>query len=192
MPELRRNAFLTHPDLDATILPLRHRHRRAPRDDERDGLPARDAPRSDRRHRRHDAQGRRTARHHGQRLCQRLARPAVAADLRQSRSAQLSLHLELADFLRQRARRRSAPARRALFRERSASASSRTSATPSTPPARPFLSGAIAHFDCELAHEYQVGSHSILDRSRALVRRAPGSPLGYFNGGFHDFGIHVD
>ncbi len=56
----------------------------------------------------------------------------------------------------------------------------------------PVLSDAIAHFDCELAHEYQVGSHSILIGQVVSCGARPGSPLGYFNGGFHDFGIHVD
>lgn len=56
----------------------------------------------------------------------------------------------------------------------------------------PVLRGTIAHFDCELSHEYQVGSHSILIGRVLSCSARPGSPLGYFNGGFHDFGIHVD
>jgi flavin reductase (DIM6/NTAB) family NADH-FMN oxidoreductase RutF len=56
----------------------------------------------------------------------------------------------------------------------------------------PVLGGTIAHFDCELSHEYQVGSHSILIGRVLSCSARPGSPLGYFNGGFHDFGIHVD
>jgi len=56
----------------------------------------------------------------------------------------------------------------------------------------PVLEGTIAHFDCELAHEYQFGSHSILIGRVLSCSARPGSPLGYFNGGFHDFGIHVD
>jgi flavin reductase (DIM6/NTAB) family NADH-FMN oxidoreductase RutF len=56
----------------------------------------------------------------------------------------------------------------------------------------PVLSGAIAHFDCRLEEEHHVGSHSIMiGRVLSCAARA-GSPLGYFNGGFHDFGIHVD
>lgn len=55
----------------------------------------------------------------------------------------------------------------------------------------PVLSGTIAHFDCELAHEYQFGSHSILVGNVISCSARPGSPLGYFNGGFHDFGISV-
>ena len=56
----------------------------------------------------------------------------------------------------------------------------------------PVLSGAIAHFDCELAHEYQFASHSILIGYVISCGARPGEPLGYFNGGFHDFGIRVD
>jgi flavin reductase len=56
----------------------------------------------------------------------------------------------------------------------------------------PVLMGTIAHFDCELAQEYHVGSHSIMLGHVISCSARPGSPLGYFNGGFHDFGIHVD
>ena len=56
----------------------------------------------------------------------------------------------------------------------------------------PVLDGSIAHFDCEVAQEYNVGSHSILIGNVLSCKSRPGSPLGYFNGGFHDFGIHVD
>jgi len=56
----------------------------------------------------------------------------------------------------------------------------------------PVLADAIAHFDCELANEYKLGSHSILVGHVLSCGARPGSPLGYFNGGFHDFGIHVD
>ena len=56
----------------------------------------------------------------------------------------------------------------------------------------PVLSGTIAHFDCELAQEYHFGSHSILIGHVLSCGGRPGSPLGYFNGGFHDFGIHVE
>lgn len=56
----------------------------------------------------------------------------------------------------------------------------------------PVLRGAIAHFDCELTEEHHAGSHSILIGRVASCVARPGSPLGYFNGGFHDFGIYVD
>lgn len=56
----------------------------------------------------------------------------------------------------------------------------------------PVLLGTIAHFECRVEEEHHAGSHSIfLGRVVACVAR-PGTPLGYFNGGFHDFGIHVD
>ncbi|HZV76405.1 MAG TPA: flavin reductase family protein [Candidatus Babeliales bacterium] len=56
----------------------------------------------------------------------------------------------------------------------------------------PVLLGTIAHFDCALTKEYRFGSHSILIGQVVSCAARPGSPLGYFNGGFHDFGIHVD
>jgi flavin reductase (DIM6/NTAB) family NADH-FMN oxidoreductase RutF len=56
----------------------------------------------------------------------------------------------------------------------------------------PVLSGTIAHFDCELAAEHQLGSHSIFIGQVMSCSARPGSPLGYFNGGFHDFGIQVE
>jgi flavin reductase (DIM6/NTAB) family NADH-FMN oxidoreductase RutF len=55
----------------------------------------------------------------------------------------------------------------------------------------PVLHGTIAHFECRVAQEHLAGSHSIfLGRVVACAAR-PGTPLGYFNGGFHDFGIQV-
>jgi flavin reductase (DIM6/NTAB) family NADH-FMN oxidoreductase RutF len=56
----------------------------------------------------------------------------------------------------------------------------------------PVLRDAIAHFDCELVEEYHFGSHSILIGRVVSCSARAGSPLGYFNGGFHDFGIRVD
>lgn len=56
----------------------------------------------------------------------------------------------------------------------------------------PVLRDTIAHFDCEVVEEHHVGSHSIFIGAVRASRARTGSPLGYFNGGFHDFGIHVD
>lgn len=56
----------------------------------------------------------------------------------------------------------------------------------------PVLAGTIAHFDCELAQEFEAGSHSIFIGRVLSCSARSGSPLGYFNGGFHDFGIQVD
>jgi flavin reductase (DIM6/NTAB) family NADH-FMN oxidoreductase RutF len=56
----------------------------------------------------------------------------------------------------------------------------------------PVLAGTLAHFDCELVAEHHVGSHSILIGRVLSCSARPGTPLGYFNAGFHDFGIQVD
>lgn len=56
----------------------------------------------------------------------------------------------------------------------------------------PVLAGTIGHFDCEVAEEHHAGSHSIfVGRVVGCAARA-GTPLGYFNGGYHDFGIRVE
>jgi flavin reductase (DIM6/NTAB) family NADH-FMN oxidoreductase RutF len=56
----------------------------------------------------------------------------------------------------------------------------------------PVLGEAIAHFDCEVEQEHHVGSHSVFIGSVVSCRARRGSPLGYFNGGYQDFGIFVD
>jgi flavin reductase (DIM6/NTAB) family NADH-FMN oxidoreductase RutF len=56
----------------------------------------------------------------------------------------------------------------------------------------PVLPGTIGHFDCEVVEEHHVASHSIfVGRVVGAVARA-GTPLGYYNGGYHDFGIRVE
>ena len=55
----------------------------------------------------------------------------------------------------------------------------------------PVLRGTMAHFDCELAEEHHAGSHSILIGRVVACRARAGSPLGYFDGGFHDFGLEI-
>ena len=56
----------------------------------------------------------------------------------------------------------------------------------------PVLAGAIAYFDCEVAAEHHVGSHSIFIGNVVSCAARSGSPLGYFNGGYHDFGITIE
>ena len=56
----------------------------------------------------------------------------------------------------------------------------------------PVIRGAIAHFDCVVTEEHHAGSHSIFIGSVVDCAARSGSPLGYFNGDFHDFGIHVE
>jgi flavin reductase len=56
----------------------------------------------------------------------------------------------------------------------------------------PVLRGTIAHFECEVIEEHHAGSHSIFLGRVVACSARPGTPLGYFNGGFHDFGIKVE
>ena len=56
----------------------------------------------------------------------------------------------------------------------------------------PVLSGTVGYLDCEVAEEHHAGTHSIfIGRVVAAAARA-GSPLGYYDGAFHDFGIRID
>jgi flavin reductase (DIM6/NTAB) family NADH-FMN oxidoreductase RutF len=55
----------------------------------------------------------------------------------------------------------------------------------------PVLDGTVAHFDCELAHELQFGSHSILVGRVISCSARSGSPLGYLDGTYYDVGIPV-
>jgi flavin reductase len=54
------------------------------------------------------------------------------------------------------------------------------------------LRGIVAHFDCEVAEEHHAGSHSIFIGRVLSCSSRPGSPLGYYNGDFHDFGIRIE
>ena len=54
------------------------------------------------------------------------------------------------------------------------------------------IRGTVAYLDCEVAEEHRAGSHSIFIGRVLSCASRPGSPLGYYNGAFHDFGIRVD
>lgn len=54
------------------------------------------------------------------------------------------------------------------------------------------LRGTVAHLDCEVAQEHHAGSHSIFIGRVLSARSRSGSPLGYYNGDFHDFGIRIE
>jgi flavin reductase (DIM6/NTAB) family NADH-FMN oxidoreductase RutF len=53
----------------------------------------------------------------------------------------------------------------------------------------PILAGAVAYFDCIVEAEHHAGSHSIFIGSVQACAQSEGSPLGYFDGEFRDFGI---
>jgi flavin reductase (DIM6/NTAB) family NADH-FMN oxidoreductase RutF len=55
----------------------------------------------------------------------------------------------------------------------------------------PVLAGTIAYFDCSVSEEHHVASHSIFIGRVQACRARPGSPLGYLDGGFADFGIEL-
>lgn len=54
------------------------------------------------------------------------------------------------------------------------------------------LGGTVAHLDCEVLQEHQASSHSIFIGRVLSCSARPGVPLGYFNGGFHDFHLRVE
>lgn len=55
----------------------------------------------------------------------------------------------------------------------------------------PLIDGCIAHVECRVSGEHHAGSHSIFIGEVVEAHARDGSPLGYFNGGFHDFGIEI-
>ena len=54
------------------------------------------------------------------------------------------------------------------------------------------LEGIVSYLDCEVAEEHHAGSHSIFVGRVVACASRSGSPLGYYNGAFHDFGIRID
>ena len=54
------------------------------------------------------------------------------------------------------------------------------------------LRGAVAHLDCDVLQEHHAGSHSIFIGRVLSCASRPGSPLGYYNGDFYDFGIRIE
>ena len=55
----------------------------------------------------------------------------------------------------------------------------------------PVLNGSLAHLDCQVTGEHHVGSHSIFIGTVLSAAIRSGSPLGYFGGEFHDFGLTI-
>jgi flavin reductase (DIM6/NTAB) family NADH-FMN oxidoreductase RutF len=56
----------------------------------------------------------------------------------------------------------------------------------------PVLDGALAFLDCELAEEYSAGTHTILIGAVVACGADTGSPLGYFDGTYRDFGVATE
>ncbi len=55
----------------------------------------------------------------------------------------------------------------------------------------PILADTLAYFDCELAEEHTAGTHTIFIGSVLACDGTGGSPLGYFNGAYADFGCRI-
>lgn len=53
----------------------------------------------------------------------------------------------------------------------------------------PVLDGSLAYFDCTLAEEHTTGTHTIFLGNVLDAGAFDGSPLGYFDGGYHDFSL---
>jgi len=56
----------------------------------------------------------------------------------------------------------------------------------------PILDGALAYFDCRVESETHAGSHSVFIGRVVDCDGRAGSPLGYFDGGFQDFGVRAE
>jgi flavin reductase (DIM6/NTAB) family NADH-FMN oxidoreductase RutF len=56
----------------------------------------------------------------------------------------------------------------------------------------PIIDGALAYFDCTLAEEHTAGTHTVFLGDVVDCGWANGSPLGYFDGGYRDFGCIAD
>ena len=56
----------------------------------------------------------------------------------------------------------------------------------------PVLVGTVGYLDCEVAEEHHAGTHSIFVGHVLDAAARAGSPLGYYDGAFHDFGIRID
>ena len=55
----------------------------------------------------------------------------------------------------------------------------------------PVIDGALAYLDCTLAEEHTAGTHTIFLGSVVACGYADGSPLGYFNADYRDFGCRI-
>lgn len=55
----------------------------------------------------------------------------------------------------------------------------------------PVLEGVLAYLDCALAEEYVAGTHAIFVGRVVACGAAAGEPLGYFGGGYADFGVRA-
>jgi len=55
----------------------------------------------------------------------------------------------------------------------------------------PVIEGALAFVDCRLAEEHTAGTHTVFIGSVVASGTRAGSPLGYFDAEYRDFGLEV-
>jgi flavin reductase (DIM6/NTAB) family NADH-FMN oxidoreductase RutF len=55
----------------------------------------------------------------------------------------------------------------------------------------PILTGTIGFLDCRLEEEHTAGTHTIFIGTVVDCGATDGSPLGYFNAGYRDFGCQI-
>ena len=55
----------------------------------------------------------------------------------------------------------------------------------------PVIDGCLAYVDCRLSEEHTAGTHTVFIGEVVESGFVSGHPLGYFNGGYRDFGIEI-
>jgi flavin reductase (DIM6/NTAB) family NADH-FMN oxidoreductase RutF len=55
----------------------------------------------------------------------------------------------------------------------------------------PVFDDALASFDCDVLEEFAAATHAIFLGTVRECRSRAGSPLGYFDGEYRDFGLHA-
>jgi flavin reductase (DIM6/NTAB) family NADH-FMN oxidoreductase RutF len=55
----------------------------------------------------------------------------------------------------------------------------------------PIFDDALASFDCDVLEEFAAATHAIFLGTVRECRSRPGSPLGYFDGDYRDFGVRA-
>jgi flavin reductase (DIM6/NTAB) family NADH-FMN oxidoreductase RutF len=59
------------------------------------------------------------------------------------------------------------------------------------PTGSPIIEGTLAFLDCALAEEHSAGTHTIFLGAVVAAGCSDGSPLGYFNAAYRDFGCRI-
>ena len=55
----------------------------------------------------------------------------------------------------------------------------------------PVIEGVLAFLDCRLVEEYTAGTHTLFLGTVVASGTRTGRPLGYFDAGYRDFGLHA-